>query len=105
MVYLTVMIRNNGQYAVGKVIGSSYIPLVPWTAHYGLGNTDIGIWNKIKVAKGEGNEYNLWFNDKAADAFADDVEPRCEGYVRNGYIVVIAPDDLNKGDVEVFFKE
>ena len=106
-VFLTVMIRDNGQYAVGKVIGAAYIPVVNWKTNAGLLPYNTGIANKIKIVQKPGNQYSydLYFNDIPSDPFTDEIEPRCEGNVQNGYIVVIAPDDLISSAVEVFFRE
>ena len=110
IVFLTIMINNNGQYAVGKVTGGSYKPLVPWKTHSALIGS--GLINKIKIVRdntlGSENQYFLHFNDvhyPASDFFVDNEAPLCEGYGRNGYIVVISPTDLNGSAVEVYFYE
>jgi hypothetical protein len=109
-VYLTVLINNNGQYAVGKVRGAAFETLVWWTASSRLvrGN---GMTNRVTVVRDtvDGNKYHLFFNDptrgEEAGAFVDEGEPYCNGVGRGGYIVVIAPGDLDKSGVEVFFTE
>jgi hypothetical protein len=105
-VFLSVMINNNRQYAVGKVIGGSYIPLVNWTDSTGL-HKGIGLENIIRVVKDEENpnKYTLYCNNVNEGFFVDDEVPRCEGMGQNGYIVVIAPDDLDTRTVEVWFSE
>lgn len=108
-VFLTVMINNNGQYAVGKVIEGLYISLEKWKPHVAL-NKGSGLINRIKIEKDSvnGNRYNLYFNNfhnPVADFFVDSLEPICESYGRNGYLVVISPDDLNGSAVEVYFYE
>ena len=108
-VFLTVMINNLGQYAVGKVIGAFYIPLEKWRSP-GTLKSGSGLTNTIKIEKDTAinNRYNLYFNDNhnsASDFFIDSIEPFCNGVGRNGYIVVISPNDLNGSAVEVYFHE
>jgi len=105
-VFLTVMINNNRQYALGKVIRASYKPILNWTEGNGLAK-GIGLPQKIKIVKdGENqNKYHLYFNGFYECFFIDEEDPRCEGVGKNGYVVVIAQDDLNKGSVEVLFDE
>ena len=105
-VFLTVMINNNKQYAIGKVISGYYEGLVHWTEASGLIN-GIGLSNEIRIKKDEenSNKYYLFFNNVSAGSFTDEEMPRCEGYGRSGYVVVIAQDDLNNSAVEVRFKE
>jgi hypothetical protein len=106
-VFMTVMINNSGQYAAGKVTGTRYTALVPWTAHEAL-ESGRGARNRIQVvADGEeANRYELYFNGRAAGYFLDGTQPFCGGRGRSGYVVVLAPEDLNGGGaVEVFFRE
>ena len=107
-VFLTVMINNSGQYAIGKVIGGSYTHIRGWTSNNYLVKGIVN--NKIRVKKKDGpndeNTYELFFNDaKKGEDFTDAEEPHCKEYGQNGYIVVISPDDLNKSSVEVWFVE
>jgi len=105
-VFLTIMINNNRQYAIGKVIGGSYTALVNWTEASGL-IRGVGIENRVSI-RGDtenSNKYLLFFNDVNDGFFVDEESPRCEGKGKNGYVVVIAPDDLNNSAVEVRFKE
>ena len=105
-VFLTIMINNNRQYAIGKVIGGSYTALVNWTEASGLIN-GVGIDNRICIQKDaeNSNKYHLFFNGVNDGFFVDEESPRCEGFGKNGYVVVIAPDDLNNSAIEVRFKE
>ena len=105
-VFLTVMVNNNKQYAIGKIINASYNHLVHWTEGQGL-LKGVGLTHKIKVVrdKDNPNKYNLYINDVFERTFTDDEVPRCEGMGRNGLIVVIAPSDLNNSSVEVRFEE
>jgi len=103
-VFLTVMINNNKQYAIGKVIGASYTPLVNWTNSTSL-RSGIGVENTLKIIKSRANAYDLYCNNIFERTFVDEEMPLCEGSGRNGYIVVIAPDDMDQGAVEVWFNE
>jgi len=106
-VFLTVMINNNGKYAVGKVVGSFYKSLQDWRDAPGL--TVGSVENTVTITRKDEanpNKYNLYFNGVDAGlSFNDSEEPRCNGYGRNGYIVVISPLDLNASAVEVLFYE
>jgi hypothetical protein len=103
-VFLTVMINNSGQYAVGKVINASYTSLVNWTNNSGIIKYYSG-FNKVKIVKA-GNVYSLYFNSNPVpDTFVDSQAPICNDYGRNGYIVVISPTDLNGSAVDVWFYE
>lgn len=109
VVFMTVMINNMGQYAVGKVIGGTYIPIESWrtpgTLNSGSGRANIMVVEKdTEVA----NRYNLYFNGNhnvATDFFVDSMDPLCGGTGRNGYIVVISPNDISGSAVEVYFYE
>jgi len=105
-IFLTIMINNNQQYTVGKVTGASYVPLVNWTTGGGL-RKGVGMENTIRVEKDETNpnKYHLFFNGVFEVLFVDEEEPHCEGTGRNGYLVVITPDDLDNKSVEVWFSE
>ena len=106
IVFLTVMLNNNRQYAVGKVIGASYEPLVYWTNSSNI-IQGYGIWNTIRIVKDSENpnKYDLYINGKFERFFVDAEQPLTGGTGRNGYVVVIAPDDLNQNAVEVWFEE
>jgi hypothetical protein len=105
-VFLTVMINNNKQYAIGKVTGASYKSLVYWTNSTGLEKAP-GMENVVSVKRDSANKnkFSLYCNDVFEQYFTDEELPACEGTGRNGYIVVIAPDDLDKSAVEVWFYE
>ena len=105
-VFLTVLINNSKEYAVGKVTGSLYTPLVKWTKSGGL-DEGRGLWNTIRIERDavDHNAYHLFFNTIKETVFFDDKEPKCEGTGRNGYIAVIAPNDLNNSSVEAWFDE
>ncbi|MDR2767429.1 MAG: hypothetical protein LBB82_03780 [Treponema sp.] len=110
LVMLTVMINNRGQYAIGKVINGSYREIKPWTTANagGAGNylkAGTGMKNKIGVSYTGDNHYELSFNEYVIETFADEEVPFCEGKGKSGYVVVIAPDDLNKTGVDVYFEE
>ena len=104
-VFLTVMINNNGQYAVGKVIGSSYMHLENWKYCTSL-NKASGQENTIKIIKSaEPNKYQLIFNGLDEGLFfVDSIEPFCSGG-QDGYIIVISPADLRGSAVEAWFYE
>ncbi|MDR2184335.1 MAG: hypothetical protein LBO80_01505 [Treponema sp.] len=100
---LTVMINNNGQYALGKVIGSRYESMQGWTNSSFI-REGPGAPNTITV-RSNGDGFVLLINDHAIRTFSDGAEPRHSGG-RNGYIVVIAPSDNNtQGGVDVYFTE
>ena len=103
-VFLTVMINNSGQYAIGKVINGSYSHLINWTKGKGL-STGVGLSHKIRIVYLSNNSYQLYLNDISEITFPDDTLPKCEGTGRNGYLVVIAPEDLNNSGVEVWFRK
>ena len=105
-VFLTVMVNNNKQYAIGKVIGGSYTSLVIWTEAAGLVK-GLGLWQTINISIDpvNKNRYHLSFNGIYEGSFVDEEAPACEGTGRNGYVVVIAQDDLNNSGVEVWFRE
>ncbi|MDR2181295.1 MAG: hypothetical protein LBN92_01290 [Treponema sp.] len=110
LVMLTVMINNRGYYAIGKVINGSYREIKPWTRANagGPGNylkTGSGMENKIGVSYAGDNHYELSFNGSVIETFTDEELPFCGGEGRSGYVVVIAPDDLNKTGVDVYFRE
>jgi hypothetical protein len=100
---LTVMINNNGQYALGKVIGSRYESIQEWINSSFI-REGPGAPNTITV-RPNGDGFVLLINDRALRTFSDGTEPRHSGG-RNGYIVVTAPSDNNtQGGVDVYFTE
>lgn len=102
---LTIMINVKGQYTIGKFIDGDYNPLVPWTSSSHL-YKDYESANTIKVTyDAVSSEYTLTINDNVVQAFKDESEPRHTGG-KNGYIVVISPDDDFPAEwVEVSFTE
>ena len=105
-VFLTVMINNNGQYSVGKVIDANYLSLEKWKYCASL-NKAQGNENTIRILKDTSvaNKYYLFFNEMDEGLFfVDNIAPYCNAG-KDGYIVVISPSDLNKSSVEVWFKE
>lgn len=109
-VYLTVLINNLGQYAVGKVRGAAFQPLVWWTSSERL-VSGAGMSNTIRIDRDteDIHRYHLFFNDPERTAevrsFVDDGAPRCGGVGRSGYLVVIDSGDLDRSGVEVVFTE
>jgi hypothetical protein len=97
---LTVMMNNNGQYAVGKVIDGYYHSLVWWTNAAEL-HKGSGLNNAITVTYADNNRYDLFFNATKVTTFTDENAPLCEGKGKNGYVVVIAPTDLSGAGVAV----
>ncbi|MCL2720156.1 MAG: hypothetical protein FWD47_02315 [Treponema sp.] len=87
-VMLVVMIRNSGQYIIGKVIGGDFTDFSwwkPFTQRTGI--------NEIKVDYIESsNEYRLTINDVELERFSDDSIPVLTGG-KNGYIAVVSPLD------------
>jgi hypothetical protein len=111
-VFLTVMINNVGQYAVGKVIGTRYQTLVDWTTANGLDEGRVP--NTVEVVRDtsaiDKNRYYLYFNDPLGKNkehfFVDNIAPVSEGKGMNGCIVVISPLDIRDGGaVDVWFYE
>jgi hypothetical protein len=101
---LTVMINNNGQYALGKVIGGGYEDILWWTGSPYINSIGAGSPTTIRVSY-DGVKFWLYFNNMFVRNFADNIEPVHSGG-RNGYIVVIAPaDKFPEEEVEVYFKE
>jgi hypothetical protein len=100
---LTVMINNEGKYAVGEVIGGRYESLVWWTATTRL-QQGVGAPNVLEVRAGESG-IELIINGEEETEIVDDTEPKHRGG-KNGYIVVIAPMDTFPADsVDVQFTE
>jgi hypothetical protein len=100
---LVVMINNQGEYAIGKATGGRYESLVWWTKNAAIRGWS-GAPNEIKVRK-EGEEFILTGNGAEVTRFVDGEEPRHIGG-RNGYVVVISPQDRNAGnEVDVYFTE
>jgi hypothetical protein len=105
-VYLVVFINNNGQYALGKVYGGRYESLVWWKPSAALYRGS-GAVNTITVTKDEenANTYHLFLNTVPVETFTDGSAPQCNAQGRSGYIVVIAPSDLDRSAVEAWFYE
>jgi hypothetical protein len=100
---LTVMINNEGEYTIGKVVGGRYESLVQWTRNEALWQ-GAGTENEVTV-RAEGDMFKVEINGDEVTSFADDKEPKHYGG-RNGYIVVIAPMDRFPGEeVDVRFRE
>jgi hypothetical protein len=100
---LTVMINNNGQYALGKVIGGRYESIQEWTNSPYI-REGPGAPNTVTV-RSSGDGFVLLINDCVVRAFSDGTPPYHSGG-RNGYIVVTAPSDNNtQGGVDVYFTE
>lgn len=101
---LTVMINLNKHYTVGKVIGGSYTPIVPWTYYPSL--TDgYGITTELKVTYDAGTQkFTLWINGENAQTFESTDPIQIAG--KSGYIVVVSPEDsFPEDNVTVFFTE
>jgi len=100
---LVVMINNQGEYAIGKVIGGKYDSLVWWTKSGAIRGW-AGAPNEIKISKEE-EEFIVSGNGAEITRFVDAEEPRHTGG-KNGYVVVISPQDRNTGnEVDVYFTE
>lgn len=106
LVFMTVMINNRGEYAVGKVIGNEYRSLLPslWERSERL-RGHAGNGNELRVVKAGMNHYELYVNGGHETGFEDNEAPYCDAGGRDGYVVVIAPDDLRGSAVEVLFWE
>jgi hypothetical protein len=100
---LTVMINNEGEYTVGKVIGGRYETLVWWTATTRL-NSGLGAPNELETRPGDAG-IKLIINGTEETEIVDAIEPIHQGG-KNGYIVVIAPmDKFPSESVDVVFIE
>jgi predicted small secreted protein len=100
---LTVMINNEGEYTVGKVIGRRSEILVGWTSTPRL-NSGLGVTNELEICPGEAG-IKLIINGTEEMAIVDTTEPMHQGG-KNGYIVVIAPmDKFPSNSVDVKFVE
>jgi hypothetical protein len=102
---LVVMINNNGQYSIGKVIGAAYHEMVWWT-NSGLLQAGAGVQNELKIQyDGENQEFYLFINGSEERVFKDSETPVHYGG-KSGYIVVISPvDNFPSKDVDVYFTE
>lgn len=105
---LVVMLNTIGHYSVGKVIGNRYEEMIPWTSHQSL-EAGTGPENRVAIHYEAGRrEYVLELNGdgEAIIRFKDEHEPIHEGEGKNGYVVVIAPEDTFPQDhVDVRFRE
>jgi hypothetical protein len=102
-VMLTVMINNDRQYCIGKVIGGKYSAVHSWAVSDFL-RSGQGVANTLKISQ-EPEGFLLWINDTKEIVFVDHDDP-VVGLGRNGYIVVIAPKDrFPKQEVDVYFTE
>jgi hypothetical protein len=104
---LTVMINNNGQYALGKVTAGRYESLEWWTAHPAI-LPNAGPVNTIHVSMSRdvNNEavYTLTVNGISVKQFTDGDPPHLTGG-KAGYIVVISPlDEFPGTEVDVWFE-
>ena len=104
---LTVMINNNGQYALGKVTAGKYEDLQWWKSHPAI-RINAGVVNKIKVNYNKGSSppsYTLWINENPSPIVFLDSEPPYLSYGRSGYIAVISSqDNFPRAEVDVFFE-
>ena len=102
---LTVMINTAGNYAIGKVVGGNYIGLKNWTNTVHL-RAGYGRPNELKIMYDKDEkEFTLIINENEVEKFKDETAPVHEGG-RNGYIVVISPQDkFPQNPVEVTFWE
>lgn len=102
---LLVMINNQGEYMIGKVIGSRFTEFEWWKTSPSL-NRNAGAKNEVRVSfDAAAAEFSLFFNGALAETFRDDAEPvHREG--KNGYLVVITPyDRFPAENVDVYFIE
>ena len=100
---LMVMINTEGQYTIGKVIGSSYQVFSWWKTDEHI-RKGFGIENTIAVGY-ESGVYTLEINGAEMETFKDEEEPIHTGG-KNGYVVVIAPEDRFPAyTVDVVFRE
>ncbi|QQO10705.1 hypothetical protein [Breznakiella homolactica] len=102
---LTVMVNNNGEYALGKVIGGNYESKQWWTATSYLTSGE-GMVNTLTVTyTAASQEYLLKINGYDVQRFTDELAPVHTGG-RNGYVVVISPvDRFPASEVDVYFTE
>jgi hypothetical protein len=102
---LTFMINNEGEYAIGKVIGSQYNEMQPWTKTAFL-EKGAGSPNTVKISYDPADSgFTLSINGYFIQTFNDPVEPK-HGGGKNGYIVVLSPlDKFPADDVDVYFTE
>ncbi|CAD7837755.1 hypothetical protein S1OALGB6SA_1358 [Olavius algarvensis spirochete endosymbiont] len=100
---LTVMIRVDRYYQIGKVIGKKYTKLTGWKYSRNL-NGGYGIVNEIEVERGSG-EWVLSFNGEETERFKDEEEPMLEGGIQ-GFLAVISPlERFPSIPVDIKFKE
>jgi hypothetical protein len=104
---LTVMINNNGQYALGKVTAGRYESLEWWTSHTAI-QPNAGPVNTINVSMSRDVNnnavYTLKVNGISVKQFFDGDPPHLTGG-KTGYIVVISPlDEFPKTEVDILFE-
>jgi hypothetical protein len=102
---LVVMINNNGQYIVGKVVGGEFTDFGWWKTSPYI-STSAGFLNEISVEyNAEDKEYSLKINGNEVEQFSDDEYPTLHGG-KNGYIAVITPyDNFPSSFVNVYYLE
>lgn len=104
---LVVMINTNGEYSIGKVTGNLYEVMTWWTRHPALA-PGAGPANTLHVQYASGtNEYALKINNSDQVVFfSDENAPIHDGHGKNGYVVIIAPEDrFPETYVDVRFSE
>lgn len=104
---LVIMINTNGEYSIGKVIGKRYEEMTWWTSHPAL-EKGAGPENRLHVQyREETSEYALRINhSEEVIFFSDEHAPIHDGSGKNGYIVIIAPEDrFPERYVDVRFRE
>jgi len=100
---LTVMIRVDGYYQIGKVGRKEYSKLAGWKRSNNL-REGYGISNRIKVER-EGDEFVLIFNGVNTERFEDEKEP-VHKYGAQGFLAVISPlERFPSVPVDIRFKE
>jgi len=99
---LTVMIRVDRYYQIGKVVGKKYTKLLGWRFSKRL-KGGYGISNRIEVEREDG-EFVLTFNGGEVVRFRDKKEPIHEGGVQ-GFLAVISPlESFPSVPVDIGFK-
>lgn len=103
-VFLTVMINNNRQYAIGRVVNGVYESIEWWAFSEAL-NGGKGVPNTIRIQYSNDTElFTLFLNGSSVRTFADTKHRLTAG--KNGYVVVISPlDKFPATSVRVLFEE